>query len=365
VAEAGRFGDRLDRLVGQRQTPFDLIQAQAHERGVDGLAQHAVHMFFQFVARLAERRGDVIDPDAAVQVVAEELQHGSDQRVGVGQAVGAGPQFDPARRNQPRCLGRRLAGHQPVQQGGALVAHAGQVVAHAGERHADVLADQRVVVDTQDGDVVGHGKPRLQAGRFDFRRIVVAIAKNGQGLGQGLQLAFQPPVLRLPVVGVAAAAMLPDQKPRRVARLCLKTLRKAGTAQGVGVLVFRGEVSGAVKAALAQVIRGDNADLAVVTADAGQRDVHAERAHVHARHALAADVADHVGAAVQQGDDAVAGPALRQAAAVVDRQVPVFLCRITSDPFAQTMVIPLHQNQNIRVFHAVIVQRRIGADNPE
>ena len=49
---------------------------------------------------------------------------------------------------------------------------------------------------------------------------------------------------------------------------------------------------------------------------------------------LTADVADHIGAVVQQGNDAVAGPALRQTAAVVDRQIPVFLCRVASVPLA-------------------------------
>jgi len=233
----------------------------------------------------------------------------------------------------------------------------------AGKRHRCVFADQRIVVDPQDGDVIRNGIASLQADRFDFCGIVVAVAEDPQRFGQPVQRAFQPSALGAPVVDPAARMQGPRQILRTVAALLRETVGKTFATQFVQMLVFGREIGGLTVPAFQQMVGGGPSDQTLVAGNPGHRNVGAEDPHVDARHLLAADVADEIRAFIDLHQHAVAHPPLRQRAPVADGQVPSVFGGVTADPLADTVIVEFHQNEYRIVFHGVSIMDRPSLRN--
>ena len=127
--------------------------------------------------------------------------------------------YDQADRgNEDRLGGRRMALHEPVQQGRSPVGQFLPVAVDAGDRHGGELAGVLVVVHADDGHFFRNGQLCDFAGVHQRVRTVVALGHDAKRLGQAAQSVGKPreqlapsvpPGDRVPVqAGVAESGVL-------------------------------------------------------------------------------------------------------------------------------------------------------------
>ena len=158
VLEPGERADLLERQVGLGQEladPLDLgLADQPHRREADVLAEPPL----EDAPRERDAREQVVDGHPLAGVLADQLDGQGDLRVVDGRDVGRLPGGDPQRLDDLDARGRVGAGHEGVEQLGREVADPLGVGDDARERRVAELAEHLVVVDAEDGDLLGHGQ---------------------------------------------------------------------------------------------------------------------------------------------------------------------------------------------------------------
>ena len=244
-----------------------------------------------------------------------------------GEEVGGGARDDAGGRHEDRLARGRFAVHDPLQQGCAFVADSREIVVDAGKGNGLVVADEPVVADADDRDLLGDAQPRGARGGLHACGVRVVIAEDGQRLGRVLQPVAEVSARTHPVVEVLGDEGF-GENPTRWFQVAV---RRPGRAEALEAKRVRmapdgGEPGGVAEVAFEEVLGGEPSAGGMVARDARNADFGMIERQVDDGDAPSAErpnEVQHCRPAADGGQCAVARPSHREAGkAVGDHQVP-------------------------------------------
>src|SRR6202007_27956 len=133
------------------------------------------------------------------EVILDVSQGDAYRRVFHCQELGTPPSNDALGCDSLGNVGRGFTVDQTVKQRRRFVGHALEIMPHAGQRHLDAVANNRIIVDTQNGNLIWDLNTRFDAGVNDVRGDAVVVTKDPQWMFQRANRVDDPPPAKGPV----------------------------------------------------------------------------------------------------------------------------------------------------------------------
>ena len=199
VLEARQLRDFLQRKIRLEEKLPDLRHLHAPDLRLRRTPEVTPEFFLQLAARGERVLKNRVHADAVAGVFADEAQSRRDVFVVDREDVARLPRHHAQSLDAPVHLNGFFPRHQQIERLGRVIAGLKSVGRHAGERRIRQLATNRVVVRTQDRNLLGHQQPGGLRGGDDLQRAHVHAGHHADRFRQTLQPGGQRGrLLRIP-----------------------------------------------------------------------------------------------------------------------------------------------------------------------
>jgi hypothetical protein len=186
VREGGAFGDLFEGQIGFHQELFHAREAHAKDFFVRGSSEEFFESALEQRARLGDGAENVFDFDAVAGVAADEMDGAGDVAIFEDENVGGLARGDADGRDEMGLAARGFAADHFVEERGGFVTGALHIGNDAGERRFGEIAQEFVVIDADDRDVVRDSDADAAAGVENLASAKIVARHNADGFGKAL-----------------------------------------------------------------------------------------------------------------------------------------------------------------------------------
>ena len=160
----------LERERRIREQLTHAVEADVEDLRVRRAVEQFEETLLEDASRYRDHAQHVRDVDRVAGVFPNEAQCLHNMRVLERKNIRRLARMDAERRNAGLEDGRRVAAHEAFEQGGRFVTGASRIRDDTRERRVGQFAEQFVIIDTDDGDLLRNGELEIPISRFSCAR---------------------------------------------------------------------------------------------------------------------------------------------------------------------------------------------------